>query len=240
MANEIIVPNCPHLNQIENFEQSHLVCTDCGLEVEQIFCYEPKISNDSEILAAVSYYNDEHFEFIDNTIRRSDLPDEFSLEIYKYFRKKKRLNKQSKDLNTLAAFCIYDWSRKHKTTKSTIEDIACITKIDKKKIFKCEIKNKGPIRFNDVKSILNNIDLRPFKLKESDRTKLISICNKFTHNDSQPKSIAAVLTQLYCSLSQRKTTNDKIKKTFNVSPMTLYRTKKKIQNKAIPILKKIL
>ena len=89
---EIIVPNCPHLNQVENFENSFMVCTDCGLEVQQIYCNPPLSSCDEKWFDEQSYfkcYNDPQFDFIDNCIRRDKIPDSCVYEIYDYYRKTK-------------------------------------------------------------------------------------------------------------------------------------------------------
>ena len=53
---EITVPNCPHLNQIENFENSFLVCRDCGLEVQQIYCNPPLWSSDEKWFNERSFF----------------------------------------------------------------------------------------------------------------------------------------------------------------------------------------
>ena len=69
---KITVPNCPHLNQVENFENSFMVCTDCGVEIEQIYCNPPLSSCDEKWIDEQSFfksYNDKQFDFIDNCIR---------------------------------------------------------------------------------------------------------------------------------------------------------------------------
>ena len=53
---QVIVPNCPHLNQIENFENSFMVCTDCGLEVDQIYCNPPTTSSDEKWFDKKSFF----------------------------------------------------------------------------------------------------------------------------------------------------------------------------------------
>ena len=241
------VPNCPHLNQIENYENSFLVCTDCGLETQQIFCDPPMISTNEQWSNDRSFfkYTDKQFDFIDNCIRRDYIPDSCAYEIYDYYLKFKSKNTQKKLLNighpnVVAATAIYNWKIKNVTTGLTADDVSAITHVDKKQIFKCMRKRKGRKRFNNVKSILDATNIETLGLKHKDRLKIRSISSRFRDNDCNPKSIAAALTQIYCSLMKIKTTNEKIFKTFKISNMTLYRTKNKIQEKAISILTKMI
>ena len=105
---EITVSNCPHLNQIENFENSFMVCTDCGLEVEQIYCNPPTTSNDEKWFNEKSFfktYTNKQFDFIDNCVRRDKIPDSCAYEIYDHYLKIKSKTKQKTKLNEVA-----DWT----------------------------------------------------------------------------------------------------------------------------------
>ena len=83
---KITVPNCPHLNQIENFENSFMVCTDCGVEVQQIYSDPTLSSCDVNWIEEQSFFqscpNDKQFEFIDNCVRRDSIPDSCAYEIF--------------------------------------------------------------------------------------------------------------------------------------------------------------
>ena len=238
---KITVPNCPHLNQVENYENSFSVCTDCGLEVEQIFSHSQPTSNEQQWLYEQSFFKtfeDKQFDFIDNCIRRDKLPDSCVYDIYDYYLKLKSKHKQKTNLNQVAAVAIYKWKIKNKTEGLLVEDVSAITHIDKEKIFKCEKKKKGRIRYNTPKSIIAAAPIEELGLKYKDKIIIKSICSKFKDNDCFPKSIAAALVQIYCSLKEKKSTNRKITEMFKISNMTLYRTKKKIEKKANSILVK--
>lgn len=236
---QITVPNCPHLNQVENFENSFSVCTDCGLEVEQIFSNPRVTSNEKKWLFEESFFKtfeDKQFDFIDNCIRRDQLPDSCVYEIYDHYLKLKSEHEQKTNLNQVAALAIYSWKKKNIANGLKLEDVSAITHIDKKKIFKCETKQKNRIIYNTPKSIITTSPIEELGLKYKDMLIIKSICSKFKGNDCSPKSIAATLVQIYCSLKEKKSTNNKITKMFNISNMTLYRTKKKIGKKANSIL----
>ena len=99
---KITVPNCPHLNQVENYENSFSVCTDCGLEVEQIFSHPQPTSNEQQWLYEQSFFKtfeDKQFDFIDNCVRRDQLPDSCVYDIYDYYLKLKSKHKQKINLN---------------------------------------------------------------------------------------------------------------------------------------------
>ena len=240
---EIIVPNCPHLNQVENFENSFMVCTDCGLEVQQIYCNPPLSSCDVKWFDEQSYfkyYKDPQFDFIDNCVRRDNIPDSCTYEIYDLYRKEKLETTQTTDMNQVAALAIYNWKRSTISAGLTADDVSALTHVKKKHLFKCEKKKRGPVPINDVKSILNAAPLEELDLKQNDRLLLQSISSKFQDNDCSPKSIASALVHLYISASGKKCTNNKIIKMFTISNMTLYRTKQKIEERAICILTKLL
>ena len=236
---QITVPNCPHLNQVENFENSFSVCTDCGLEVEQIFSNAPLTSSEKQQLFEESFFKtfeDKQFDFIDNCIRRDQLPDSCVYEIYDYYLKLKSELEAKSNLNQVAALAIYSWKKKNIVSGLKLEDVSAITHIDKKKIFKCETKKKNRIIYNTPKSIISTSPIEELGLNYKDILIIKSICSKFKGNDCSPKSIAAALVQIYCSLKEKKSTNNKITEIFNISNMTLYRTKKKIEKKANAIL----
>ena len=240
---EIIVPNCPHLNQVENFENSFMVCTDCGLEVQQIYCDPPLSSCDKKWFHEQSYfkyYNDPQFDYIDNCIRRDKVPDSCVYEVYDYYLKTKLKTTQKTEMNNVAAFAIYDWKRATLSNGLTADDVSALTHVEKKTLFKCEKKKRGPVTINDVKSILSVAPLEELGLEQNDKLLLQSISSKFQDNDCSPKSIASALVRLYISASGKKCTNNKIIKMFSISNMTLYRTKQKIEERANCILTKLL
>lgn len=240
---EITVPNCPHLNQIENFENSFLVCRDCGLEVQQIYCNPPLWSSDEKWFNERSFfktYADKQFDFIDNCIRRDKIPDSCVYEIYDYYLKIKSETKQKTKLNEVAAVAIYNWKKKTLASGLSADDVSAITHVKKKDLFRCENRKRGRVRFNNVKSILSTVSIEELGLQHKDRLLIASVCSRFEDNDCSPKSISAALVQLYISLCGKKSTNDKIIKLFNISNMTLYRTKKKIKKKANPILTRLI
>ena len=240
---QVIVSNCPHLNQIENFENSFMVCTDCGLEVEQIYCNPPMTSSDEKLFDKKSFfktYPDRQFEFIDNCVRRDKIPDSCVYEIYDYYLKIKSKTEQKTKLNEVAALAIYDWKKKTLSSGLSADDVSAITHVKKKDLFKCEKRKKGRIQFNTIKSVLSTTSIEELDLKHKDRLLILSVCSKFEDNDSNPKSISAALVQLYISLCGKKSTNAKIIKLFDISNMTLYRSKKKIEKKANPILKRLI
>ena len=104
-----------HLNQVENFENSFMVCTDCGVEIEQIYCNPPLSSCDEKWINEQSFfksYNDKQFDFIDNCIRRDQIPDSCTYKIYDHYLKIKTEHDQKTNLNEVAAVAIYDWKKK--------------------------------------------------------------------------------------------------------------------------------
>ena len=237
------VPNCPHLNQIENCENSFLVCTDCGLEVQQIYDNPPLRACNEKWFNERSFfktYDDKQFDFIDNCIRRDKIPDSCVYEIYDYYLKIKSEHKQKTKLNEVAAVAIYNWKKKTLSSGLSADDVSAITHVSKKDLFRCEKRKRGRVRFNDVKSILSTAPIEELGLKHKDRLLLKSVCSRFEDNDCSPKSVSAALVQTYISLSGKKSTNGKIIKLFNISNMTLYRTKRKIEEKANPILTRLI
>ena len=240
---EIIVPNCPHLNQIENFENSFMVCTDCGLEVQQIYCNPPLVSCDVKWFDEQSYfkyYNDPQFDFIDNCIRRDKIPDSCVYEIYDYYLKTKLETTQKTNMNQVAALAIYNWKRNSLATGLSADDVSALTHVEKKTLFKCEKKKKSPVAINDIKSILATAPLEELGLKHRDRLLIQSISSKFQDNDCKPQSIASALVHLYILASGKTCANNKIFKMFKISSMTLYRTKQKIEGRANSIITKLL
>lgn len=241
MNNPITVENCPHLNQVENFENSFSVCTDCGLEVEQIFSHPPLTAVDRQRLFDESFFKtfkDKQYDFIENCVHRDKLPDSCTYEIYDFYLKLKSKHKQKSNLNEVAAVAIYTWKKENKVVGLNVDDVSTITHIDKKKIYKCEAKKSGKIKYNTPKSIIATAPIEALGLKYKDMLIIKSICSKFKGNDCNPKSIAAALVHIYCSLEGKKITNSKIIEAFNICNMTLYRTKKKIEKKANSILTK--
>ena len=240
----ITVPNCPHLHQVENFENSFMVCTDCGLEVEQIYCDPPLSSSNEKWIQEQSFfksYNDKQFEFIDNCIRRDSIPDSCAYEIYDYYLKIKSEHDQKTNLNQVAAVAIYDWKKEKKVFGNYSTQVTALTHVKPHELFKCEKKRKTKgIPFNDVNSVLATAPIEELGLKHRDRLDLQSISSKFQDNDCKPQSIASALVLLYISACGKKCVNNKIFKMFDVSSMTLYRTKKKIEEKANSILTKLL
>lgn len=241
---KITVPNCPHLNQIENFENSFMVCTDCGVEVQQIYCDPPLSACDANWVEEQSFfksYNNKQFEFIENCVRRDSIPDSCAYEIYDYYLKIKSKHNQKNNLNEVAAVAIYDWKKETQSHGRQAEEVCAITHYNPQQLFKCEKKrNSDFVPFNDVSSIIGNAPIEELGLKHRDRLNLQSISAKFQDNDCKPQSIASALVMLYILASGKKCTNNKIIKMFHISSMTLYRTKKKIQEKANSILAKLL
>ena len=240
---KITVPNCSHLNQVENFENSFMVCTDCGVEIEQIYCNPPLSSCDEKWINEQSFfksYNDKQFDFIDNCIRRDQIPDSCTFKIYDHYLKIKTEHDQKTNLNEVAAVAIYDWKKKNLSSGLSADDVSALTHINKKQLFKCEKKRKSNgVSFNSVKSILTTAPIEELGLKHRDRLLLKSISSKFKDNDCKPQSIASALVLLYILASGKTCTHNKIFKMFKISSMTLHRTKKKIEKKANSILTKL-
>ena len=217
---------CSHSKQVENTDNSYFVCDNCGLQLQQIFrC----ANNNYEF---VKYNRDTTYEFIDNCVRRLNLPECMTKEIFDHFIKFK-VKKPHKDAIHLASYSIYNYlilvghARK-------LKDIVNVTKVHRHNILKHMPQHS--VNFNDVQDILENIPLIPFKLTESDRRKIISISDKFLDNGNSPYGIAAALTQIYSSFIHKKITDKIISKYFGISGMTLSRAKKLIKEEVIAIL----
>ena len=108
--------NCPHRNKVRNYENSHLVCYDCGVQMEEIFCL-PDISR---ILKKEYDYekNDDDFDseiydFIDNCRKRLYLYDSLTHEIYNHFIKIKN-NQSKKGKIPLAVVILFDGNLRSK------------------------------------------------------------------------------------------------------------------------------
>ena len=76
----------------------------------------------------------------------------------------------------------------------------------------------------------------PLNLRESDRRIILSIHHKFLDNGNSPYGIAAALTKIYSSFINKKIKNKILLTHFQVSAMTLFRSKKLIEKEAIAIL----
>ena len=141
----------------------------------------------------------------------------------------------------MAAVAIYDWKKETLSYGNQANEVSAITHFNQQQLFKCEKKRKtNGIPFNDGNSILATAPIEELGLKHRDRLNLQSISFKFQDNDCKPQSIAGALALLYVFASGKKCTNSKIFKMFNISSMTLYRTKKKIEPRANSILTKLM
>ena len=217
---------CLHTEQVEDADNSYFICTECGIQLQQIF---HRAYNNYEV---VQCDKNNIYEFIDNCARRLNLPDCMTKEIFDHFIKFK-VKKPHKDAIHLASYSIYNYlilvghARK-------LKDIINVTKVHRHNILKHMPQHS--VNFNDVQDILENISLIPFKLTESDRRKIISISDKFLDNGNSPYGIAAALTQIYSSFIHKKITDKIISKYFGISGMTLSRAKKLIKEEVIAIL----
>lgn len=217
---------CSHSRQVENADNSYFVCDNCGLQLQQIFrC----AYNNYDF---VKYNRNNVYEFIDNCVRRLNLPECMTKEIFDHFMKIE-VKRPHKDAIHLASYSIYNYLILvgHGVK---LKDIVDVTKVYKHDILKHTPQHST--KFNDVEDILENISLIPFKLTESDRIKIISISDKFLDNGNSPYSIAGALTQIYSSFINKKITNKIISKYFRISGMTLFRAKRLIEEEVIAIL----
>ena len=74
-------------------------------------------SNEQQWLYEQSFFKtfeDKQFDFIDNCVRRDQLPDSCVYDIYDYYLKLKSKHKQKTNLNQVAAVAIYKWKIKMK------------------------------------------------------------------------------------------------------------------------------
>ena len=72
---------CSHSKQVENADNSYFVCDNCGLQLQQIFrC----AYNNYDF---VKYNRNNVYEFIDNCVRRLNLPECMTKEIFDHFMK---------------------------------------------------------------------------------------------------------------------------------------------------------
>ncbi len=72
---------CSHSKQVENADKSYFICDECGIQLQQIFhC----ANNNYEL---VQHNKNNMYEFIDNCVRRLNLPDCMTKEIYDHFMK---------------------------------------------------------------------------------------------------------------------------------------------------------
>ena len=217
---------CLHTEQVEDTDNSYFICTECGIQLQQIFhC----AYNNYEV---VQCDKNNIYEFIDNCARRLNLPDCMTKEIFDHFMKIK-VKKGHKNVIHLASYSIYNYLILAGMARK-LSDIVDVTKVHRHYILKYSPPDSN--KFNDVKDILENMALIPFKLTEADRRKLISISNKFLDNGNSPYSIAGALTQIYSSFIKKKITGKIISKYFKISPMTLNRAKKLIEKQVIAIL----
>ena len=72
---------CLHTEQVEDTDNSYFICTECGIQLQQIFhC----AYNNYEV---VQCDKNNIYEFIDNCARRLNLPDCMTKEIFDHFMK---------------------------------------------------------------------------------------------------------------------------------------------------------
>ena len=217
---------CLHSKQVENADNSYFICAECGLQLQQIFhC----ANNNYEF---VQYKKNNMYEFIDNCVRRLNLPECMTKEIFDHFMKIK-VKKAHKNVLHVASYSIYNYLILVGMAKK-LTDIVNVTKVQSRDILKyCP---KHSIEFNDVKDILENMTLIPFNLRESDRRNILSIHHKFLDNGNSPFGIAAALTKIYSSFINKKIKNKILLVHFQISAMTLFRAKKLIEKEVIAIL----
>ena len=230
ITNETI---CMHSDKIENIDSSYLICQDCGTQLQQIF---RSATGNSKLLSAETSKHEKNkaYEFIDNCISRLNLPNCMSKEIFNHFMKMKEKN-PSKNFFHLASYSIYDYLIRNEMGRN-LEDIINVTKVKKQDILKCSSLNECPVKYNDLRSILENVPIISFKLSEKDRWKLISISHEFLEYANSPYSIAAALTKIYCSTINKKIGDKILSKHFKISAMSIFRAKKLIEKQAIAIL----
>ena len=216
---------CSHSVQVENADNSYLICDECGVQLQQIFHYA---NNNYEF---VQYNKNNMYEFIDNCVRRLNLPECMTKEIFDHFMKIK-VKKAHKNVVHVASYSIYNYLILVGMARK-LTDIVNVTKVHSRDILKyCP---KHTIEFNDVKDILENMALMPFNLTESDRRKILSIHHKFLDNGNSPYGISAALTKIYSSFINKKIKNKILLTHFQVSAMTLFRSKKLIEKEVIAI-----
>ena len=217
---------CSHSKQVENADKSYFICDECGIQLQQIFhC----ANNNYEL---VQHNKNNMYEFIDNCVRRLNLPDCMTKEIYDHFMKIK-IEKAHKNVVHVASYSIYNYLILVGMARK-LKDIVNVTKVHRSDILKyCP---KHSIEFNDVKDILENMSLMPFNLTESDRRRILSIHHKFLDNGNSPYGIVAALIKIYSSFINKKIKNKILLIEFQISAMTLFRSKKLIEKEATAIL----
>ena len=182
---------CLHTEQVEDADNSYFICTECGIQLQQIFhC----AYNNYEV---VQCDKNNIYEFIDNCARRLNLPDCMTKEIFDHFMKIK-VKKGHKNVIHLASYSIYNYLILAGMARK-LSDIVDVTKVHRHDILKYSPQDSN--KFNDVKDILENMALIPFKLTEADRRKLISISNKFLDTLVSSQSIKSDFFRISIALN---------------------------------------
>ena len=96
---------CLHTEQVEDADNSYFICTECGIQLQQIF---HRAYNNYEV---VQCDKNNIYEFIDNCARRLNLPDCMTKEIFDHFMKikVKKAIKMSFTWQVIASTIISYW-----------------------------------------------------------------------------------------------------------------------------------
>ena len=203
------------------------------MQLQQVF--RSTFGNSKPLSADITKYEkNDAYEFIDNCIERLNLPSCMSKEIFSHYMKIKEKS-PSKNIFHLSSYSIYDYLIRNNMGRN-LEDIMNVTKVKKQDILRCSSLNEGPVKYNDLRSIFENIPMIPLKLSEKDRWKLISISDDFLDYANSPYSIAAALTKIYACSINKKIKDKILASHFKISTMSIYRVKKVIEKRAIGIL----
>ena len=245
---------CNHNSQIEDFKTGDIVCTDCGLVMDQIYCYELYNSNQNVLNANkinnnfFSYgekqkeYLSEEKDFLINLCDKLHLNESIKTTIFQYWEKVKmwlRQNRPRIKINPkgLIVMTLYEGLIKEKTPRPMshlCQDAGVEPKIVwrwiklyKQNNYKLKAERQNAELFKTTEMI--EYFLQPLKLNFQEIEAVKKKVKVYEHFSFAPKTIAAACA--YAFLKETRTSFPSVKNTasiLGISVMSLYRCYKKI------------
>lgn len=199
---------CKHLNEITDEREGIIVCTDCGLVLENYFCLQPHMK--------FSGFSNE-MEEIKEFLERLNLPHSFAEDIYSNLQT--RLNNGKFKKNCIIPYCVY------KTLSEigfpvSIKDISSVSGVSENFLYDMQESEKSVVL--DPHSLLEKycklLGLNDFKTYSVIKEKLPTVDTG--HN---PLTIIASTIYKYCKENKLKYSMKHIASTIGISSVSIQR-----------------
>jgi len=195
--------NCDHQEEIIDSHEGTIICLKCGTVKDNTFIHPPITSNKIDIHETYGFYENVFDKF---QIDKSDLT-------HTQTNKKENIN------NKRAANIFYNLANKNRGNIS-LKDISNLFQISKNDI------KINKINIIDVNERLEKYT-KMFNINYDTYQKLLRYLSQFKQSGHQPLTIIGGLIFKHFNNTDKKQTIKDIAKKLNISPISIYRFKKK-------------